>query len=391
VEYYSGDEACRDAVKSFISVWTAELRGTGDQSGEYGAPCGPSLSDFAQITHVPDIIWLAWWQGGGYDSSASVFGFNVCGFSDDLWLNHQRLRQYAGGHVENWAGVDFNIDSDRVDGHVATVMDACAPAAGQVALFVYPNFGGQCVVKGLGLYPTRASLGLPPQSISSVRVSSGVTLTLCQGESFTPPCSIFKTDQPDLAVTAVGSNLVSSAMVITGTRPFTNHAFLPVAVLSVAQPVSLLPNGNFESGPAQWNTSSAQGRALIVPSSVLTSALVTPYSGQWAAWLGGALTETASIEQTVLVPPGAPYLGYWEWIDSTEGACYFDVATVWVAGTVADGYGLCLSSNTHGWAQRVLDLSASAGHSVALKFQVQTNKSFNSSWFLDDIGFQSTP
>jgi photosystem II stability/assembly factor-like uncharacterized protein len=391
VEYYtdnSPDHACRQAVQAFISGWVGELRATGDQSGVYGAPCGPSLSDFAGIANVPDLIWLAWWQGGGYDPNASVFGFNACGFNDGLWVNQQRLRQYAGGHNENWGGVTFNIDSDRIDGYVATVGDACTPAAGQVALFVYPNYGGQCVVKGLGLYPSPASLGLPAQSISSLRVSNGVTVTLCQGEGYTGACSTIKTDQPDLAGVAVGDNQVSSAMVITGNLAFTNQVFLPN--LTSSGPPVAIPNGDFESGPTVWITSSAQGRAIIVPSSVLTTANVTPYGGQWAAWLGGAATETASIQQTLLVPPAAPYLGYWQWVDSAEGSCSFDVASVWVNDVVVDSTGLCVGANTHGWVKRVLDLSASAGSSVTLKFQLQNNQS-NSNLFLDDISFESTP
>ena len=390
VEYYTGDQACRDAVKSFISGWVGELRATGDQSGVYGAPCGQSLSDFAQVANVPDMIWLAWWQGGGYDPNASVFGFNACGLNDGLWVNHQRLRQYVGGHNEAWGGVTFNIDSDRIDGHVATVTDACAPAAGQVALFVYPNFGGQCVVKGLGLYPTAASLGVPAQSIASIRVSKGLTVTLCQGENYTQACSSINTDQPDLASVAVGQNQTSSAMIVTDTSAFTNHIFLPIAALDV-NPLVDVPNGDFEGGNAQWSASSAQGRTAIVPSSVLAAANLAPHTGQWAAWLGGAYTETASIQQTLLVPLAAPYLGYWQRVDSAEGACYFDMASVWVNDAVVDSYGLCVDDNTYGWVKRVLDLSSDAGGSVTLKFQVQTDSSVDSNLVLDDMGFQSTP
>ncbi len=41
--------------------------------------------------------------------------------SDTLWSNHQRLRQYAGGHDETWGGVTLNIDSDVMDGIVASL------------------------------------------------------------------------------------------------------------------------------------------------------------------------------------------------------------------------------------------------------------------------------
>jgi photosystem II stability/assembly factor-like uncharacterized protein len=390
VEYYLGDQACRDAVKSFISGWSGELRATGDKAGVYGAPCGQSLSDFAQVANVPDMIWIAWWGYPGYDPSASVW--NAPCLSNTLWSNgHQRLRQYAGGHDENWGGVDFNIDSDAIaGGNVSTITDACKPAAGQVALFVYPNFGGQCVLKGIGPYPTAASIGLPMQSISSLRVSTGITVTLCQGQFYAPACSVFGTDQADLGGAAVGDDLASSAMVITGSLPLTNTLYLPIVGVNAGLSMPLA-NGGFENGPAQWDSSSAQARTLIVPSSVLTTSNVAPHSGDWAAWLGGAFTETASVQQTVLIPPSAPYLAYWQWVDSAEAACYIDFASVWVNSAIVDSYGLCVGANTHGWVKRVLNLGASAGSAVALKFQVQTDKSVNSNLFLDDIALQSTP
>ncbi len=67
------------------------------------------------------------------------------------------------------------------------------------------------------------------------------------------------------------------------------------------------------------------------------------------------------------------------------------MAAVWIDGAVVDSYGLCLSANTHGWAQHVLNLSASAGRQVALTLQVQTDNTLDSSLFVDDFTFQSTP
>lgn len=391
VEYYtdnSSDLACRQAVKAFISGWSGELRVTGDKAGVYGAPCGPSLSDFAQITNVPDMIWIAWWRYAGYDPIASVW--HAPCLSDTLWTSSQRLRQYAGGHDESWGGVTYNIDSDAILGSVSTIADACTPAGGQVALFVYPNFGGQCVVKGLGGYPTAAAIGLPAQSISSLRVSSGVTVTLCQGELYAPACAVFTADQADLGGAAVGDDQASSAVVFTGSLALTDTVYLPIIGASAGAPVPL-PNGDFESGPAQWSTRSAQNRTLIAPSSVLTSAGVAPHGGNWAVWLGGVPTETASIQQAVLIPPSAPYLGYWHWVDSAEGACYYDFASVWVNNTILDSYGLCVGSNTHGWAKHVVSLSAQAGQVVSIKIQVNTDAFVNSNLFVDDVAFQATP
>jgi bacillopeptidase F (M6 metalloprotease family) len=92
-----------------------------------------------------------------------------------------------------------------------------------------------------------------------------------------------------------------------------------------------------------------------------------------------------------MIPLGAPYLSFWEWVDSSETACYYDVATVWLDATLVDSFGLCAASNTHGWVRRVVNLSAYAGTSVVLKLQVQTDAADSSNLFIDDLAFASGP
>lgn len=105
---------CRSAAKSFIAGWVAQLHARGNQAGVYGSGCTSVLSDFATNPQVPDAVWIASWNYDQFSSDASVW--DVGCLSNNLWSNHQRLRQYAGGHNETWGGVTFNIDSDVVDG-----------------------------------------------------------------------------------------------------------------------------------------------------------------------------------------------------------------------------------------------------------------------------------
>ncbi|MEM7348645.1 MAG: glycoside hydrolase domain-containing protein, partial [Chloroflexota bacterium] len=79
---------------------------------------GPPLSNFATLAHVPDAIWPAHWLVP-YTYTASATVWDVFGLSNDLWANHQRIRQYNGGHNETWGGVELNIDSNVIDGIVA--------------------------------------------------------------------------------------------------------------------------------------------------------------------------------------------------------------------------------------------------------------------------------
>ena len=214
LEYYVGDQGCRAATKAFISGWTGELHAKGDQAGVYGAPCGGYLEDFASTPpNVPDMVWPAVYSFSEYDPSASVW--NLPCLDNSLWVNAQRMRQYAGGHDETWNGLTYNIDSDVITASVATVVGNCLPSINQVALFVYPNFAGQCVLKTTGLYSNTASLSLPPKSISSVRVGPGASVRLCRGEFYAGVCQNFTTDDPNLSHDLLGADQASSAVVQT--------------------------------------------------------------------------------------------------------------------------------------------------------------------------------
>ncbi|MEP7285704.1 MAG: glycoside hydrolase domain-containing protein [Chloroflexota bacterium] len=117
--YDTSNSACREAAKSFISGWNGQIRARANKAGVYGAACSSALSDFVSISNVPDAVWLAHWISSGYNSSATVW--NVACTSNAIWVNHQRIRQYAGGHSESWGSTTLNIDSSVMDGLLATV------------------------------------------------------------------------------------------------------------------------------------------------------------------------------------------------------------------------------------------------------------------------------
>jgi hypothetical protein len=116
--YDTNNAACRTAASSFISGWSGQVRARANQAGVYGAPCSSALSDFANISNVPDAIWAAYWTYASYNSNASVW--NLPCLDNTLWSGSQRLRQYAGGHNETWGGVTLNIDSDVLGGIVSS-------------------------------------------------------------------------------------------------------------------------------------------------------------------------------------------------------------------------------------------------------------------------------
>ncbi len=204
----------RAAAQSFVSGWVAQLHARGYQAGVYGSSAASAIDYYYNITNRPDAIWPA---GGGfwstsYNANATVWGNNY--IPDSHWNNHQRIYQYTSGHSESWGSTALNIDSDVLDGIVAAYGgNSCNPNADQIALFTEPNYGGNCVTKGVGDYPNPSSLGIANDSVSSVKVGSNVKVTLCRDDNYASTCEGFTGDDSDLSNNSIGDNQVSSAKV----------------------------------------------------------------------------------------------------------------------------------------------------------------------------------
>lgn len=127
MEAYGTNQACREAVNSFMNGWVSQVKTRGNLAGVYGSTlCDTGLSDFLHITNVPDVIWAARWYhslgAGYYDPTASVWDLGGC-VLNTAWANHQRIRQYEGDHLENWGNLTLDIDSNALDGVVAIPYD----------------------------------------------------------------------------------------------------------------------------------------------------------------------------------------------------------------------------------------------------------------------------
>ncbi len=111
--YNSSNGFCVAMVRQFVTFWVNELRARGYVAGYYSSSAS-GIRDEALIVDNPayshpDAIWFANW-----DNRGSVFGDPF--FSDSLWVVHQRLHQYLGGHYESWGGEVLNIDNNLDDG-----------------------------------------------------------------------------------------------------------------------------------------------------------------------------------------------------------------------------------------------------------------------------------
>lgn len=163
------------------------------------------------------------------------------------------------------------------------------------------------------------------------------------------------------------------------------------AVAAAAQRGSAptLGNGDFEAGHASWRESSNNGYALI--SRIPEGLGVAPRSGAQAAWLGYIHNENDVLEQNARIAPEAPYLVFWQWIQSEETGCNWDRAAIRVNGKAVLEYGLCAATATNGWQQQVVDLRAFVGQPAVIRFETSTDQSLRSSLFIDDAGIQPAP
>ncbi|GEM_PF-2695023 len=164
------------------------------------------------------------------------------------------------------------------------------------------------------------------------------------------------------------------------------QTFLPVVTRGSACGGEMVINPGFEQGAGTgWSKSSTNGRTLIYSGGFPTP--VTPHSGSWAAWLGGAHNEVASLSQTVIPPANATSatLTYWYWIQSDESSCTYDHAWVELNGGLLRVHDLCSSGNTYGWRQATINLTPYLGQSIGLRFYVDTDSSITSHFFVDDV------
>jgi hypothetical protein len=148
-----------------------------------------------------------------------------------------------------------------------------------------------------------------------------------------------------------------------------------------------IANGDFEAGnDGSWTVYSKLVRSLILHADFTT---IKPHSGDYLAWLGGEDGETARLTQSVTIPPSHPYIHFWYIIDSSD-TCDNDYARVKINGGTFTVLDLCSPRNTDGWASTVLNLSVYAGETVTLQFEVTTDTSYVSNFYLDDVLFSST-
>jgi hypothetical protein len=228
-----GDTACREAARSFMNGWTQRVRERGNLAGVYGSTCRSYLSDFVSTANVPDAIWAAVWLLP-YQYRPSVSVFNLPCLDNSLWVNQQRLRQYSGGHNETWGNTTLNIDSNVLDGPVASLRD---PAPLPQAAEFYRDFdyvdGSACSLNQTGWFNAEECGAGWNDQLSSLRLRLGWSARVFRDTNLAGPSYCYVLSDPDFAndrfdATTLVENNVSSVKVYDNAGCVDFFTYLPL-------------------------------------------------------------------------------------------------------------------------------------------------------------------
>jgi hypothetical protein len=165
-------------------------------------------SDFSYSIPKPSNGW----------PTSLIISFDVYGTDGRVHYAPQGMRRICIANVSCASTVDAPVksgSSGQIGGGNGQ-SSSCSPSTNQVALFTSTNYTGQCVVRDIGSYPDPASIGLPNDSIQSVKVGGGINVQMCRDNNFSNTCEWTTQNIPDLSTHSVGSNQISSVTVQGG-------------------------------------------------------------------------------------------------------------------------------------------------------------------------------
>jgi hypothetical protein len=118
MEHYTRSSTNSRTALRFEAAWTARLHKDRYVSGVYSSASSgirDLVSRYGSSYLEPDNIWIANWDGRKTTDDPYV--------PDRYWSDHQRIRQYRGGHNESYRGYTINVDSNYLDGAVFGAAD----------------------------------------------------------------------------------------------------------------------------------------------------------------------------------------------------------------------------------------------------------------------------
>ncbi len=148
---------------------------------------------------------------------------------------------------------------------------------------------------------------------------------------------------------------------------------------------NVIQNPGFESGRVAWTEYSSGGYPLITTD--------RPRTGSWSAWNGGYNNAIDQLHQRVTVPSNGTLRYYWRMETQESGTRVYD----WMEVRLYDGntgdFITTLrrwtnASSKNVWSQDSISLSSYAGRYVYVLFHTDTDSSYATSFFVDDVSLQ---
>ena len=368
-----------DGTSAGVGYWSIMGSGSWNYTGSNYHGSSPSLPD----------AWLKWYQGwitptvvNGTLSSEIVPWSDANPIAFLLALNPGGVDWDFYNH--SGAGEFFLVENRQLTGY-----DAGLPGSGLNIWHIDETVTstnsananeGHPLVKLMeadGLNELR--LGIDRGDAGDSFPGSSVNRTFNQ--SSTPNSRLYGGGDSFVAVT----NISNSGMVMTADLSYIkppSYSYLPLIIYANGD-INPVLNGDFESGQVSWPEYSSQGYDIVVEFNL------PAHSGSWLAWLSWNNNTVAWISQNVPVPVGQSILHFWYYSDSDD-VCGYDFFKIYVNGNPQVQWNLCESTDTSGWVESTLDLTAWAGTTVALKFEATTDPAYYSYLFLDDISLESS-
>lgn len=269
--------------------------------------------------------------------------------------------------------------ADAVTGGITTSFLPSRIAIGQVGttygtfdvdefLIAGGNVGANEV---LYLYNSQVPVGTPQVETPTLTASATPTSTRTATDTMTPSNTLTPSLTRTLSLTRTMSPSMTPSMTPSITPTFTGGGVV---------------NGDFEQAKLGWTERSSLGFPFIAKWAG------RPWMGNYFAWLGGVPNENAQLEQILTVPNDntslAVHMGFYSTQPSDR--CTSDVARIFVNGVVMARWDVCNKSAMPPlplYSQAVVDMSAYAGQTVTLIFELSNDSSFFSSWYIDTVRF----
>ena len=234
--YCLPSDVCIEGRQSYVSANVVR----GDSLPPDGEIVNLTIGD---VIYTPSLLLAGWAQ----DSGSGLKSIQVVARYDGAWREIGPVHQVSP-FTQEWdlcstsipdgpvsvalRLVDWHGNQAQLAGlkHFTKAHDcpppppACLPSASQVALFSKPNYEGACKLFPAGDYATTTDF--PDDSATSIRVGSGVWVTLFSQRDFQGRAATFYSSDSNLSDDPIGGNQVSSLLV----KPSTTLPYKPVQI-----------------------------------------------------------------------------------------------------------------------------------------------------------------